>query len=321
VSSFKFNELNLSRRAILAIKVLFLAAASCYIFSVIYNHQDFNKEFFKIWQQLLQSSTGYISIVCILMLANWYLEAYKWRLLIFPIQKINISTAIKAVVSGITLSFMTIGGVGDYLGRALHSNTKDQKALIGITLAGGIYQNLITYTAGGIAFILFSELTRSYFFIPWLILLIAFFAIAFLLFHAHLLQRFSKLSRFVYALKFHSNKQKTSILLISLTRYAIILTQYYIILLALKSPLPFINFFTGIALMLLFKSAIPRISFLSDLGIREFSALLFFSKFGLSPAIIISSTLLLWLLNILLPTLLGLYFITMKKFKANQIHR
>lgn len=320
MSSLKFNELNLSRRAILTIKVLFLVAACSYIFSVIYNHKDFNKEFFKIWQQLMQSSISYIAIVCILMLANWYLEAYKWRLLIFPLQKINISTAIKSVVSGIALSFMTIGGVGDYLGRALHSNTKDQKALIGITLAGGIYQNLITYTAGGIAFIFFSEVTKSYVFILWLLLLFSFLTISFLLFHAHLLEKFNKLSRFVYALKFHTNKQKTGILLISFIRYAIILTQYYIILLALECPLPFINFFTGIALMLLLKSAIPRISFLSDLGIREFSALLFFSKFGLSPAIIISSTLLLWLLNILLPTLLGLYFITMKKFKANQIY-
>jgi hypothetical protein len=298
---------------------VFLIGAISYITYIISAHKGFDKDFFNIWRSLVNTSTPHLFIVTILMFFNWFFEAIKWKLLSAPLQNISILKAYKAVISGVSFSFITIGGVGDYLGRALHSIEKDQKALVGITLAGGVYQNLITYTAGGAGFIFFiNEVSFQLNVLLWSILLFLFLAILFFIFNAHLLAKYKKLYRFVNALKFHSNKQKISILLLSLGRYTIILVQYYLILLALNVQLNFADFITGISLMLLLKSVIPRFSFLSDLSIREFSALLFFSKVGLNPAIIVSSTLLLWLLNVLIPSVVGLYFITSQKISIRK---
>lgn len=48
-----------------------------------------------------------------------------------------------------------------------------------------------------------------------------------------------------------------------------------------------------------------NINFLSDLGIREFSAIYFFDHFGVDLVAVINASLTLWIINILLPTIIG----------------
>ena len=59
----------------------------------------------------------------------------------------------------------------------------------------------------------------------------------------------------------------------------------------------------GITWVFLAKSVIPTFNFLSDLGIREFSAVLFFDSFSVPVEPIVLASLLIWVINILIPTL------------------
>lgn len=287
--------------------------ALSYIGYVVYEQKGFNEAFAKAWEAIFYNHLYLVPLV-LLMVLNWMLEGVKWKSLLKPVKKVSLLKAVTAVISGISLSFITVGGLGDYLGRALFIEKKHLKSLIGITLAGGIYQNLITYTAGGAGLILFLEFQLGEVFQGlWFLLFGLFAVLVYFVFHIHYLLKIKFLRQFISTLASYNTKDKFFIFLLSFCRYVIILIQYFLILQALQVQIGILDFFTGISLMLLLKSAIPRFSFLSDLGIREFSALLFFTKVGLAPAIIISSTLLLWVLNILIPAVGGLYFILGKK--------
>jgi uncharacterized membrane protein YbhN (UPF0104 family) len=57
------------------------------------------------------------------------------------------------------------------------------------------------------------------------------------------------------------------------------------------------------------KSVLPSFNFLSDLGIREFSAVYFFSPLGVDEIAIISASLLIWLINLLAPAMVGFFYV------------
>ena len=58
----------------------------------------------------------------------------------------------------------------------------------------------------------------------------------------------------------------------------------------------------------------PTFNFLSDLGVREASALLFFERFAVAIEPVILASLLVWIINLLIPTLLSLVFVSKLRF-------
>ena len=281
---------------------------------MVSKQKGFNDAFTESWYFIVFHNNLYLLPLVSLMFINWILEAVKWQQLLKPLQKIDLYKSLKSVVSGVSLSFITVGGVGDYFGRSMFVDKKNLKSLIGVTVAGGVYQNLVTYFAGGIGIILYIEYQfKEVFYGLWLLLFVLFLLVFYLVLRVHLVSKIKFLKPFTYALSAYTLNEKLFIFSLSFSRYVIILVQYYLILQALQVQIGYTDFFTGIALMLLLKSSIPRFSFLSDLGIREFSALLFFTKIGLEPAVIISSTLMLWVINVLTPAIIGIFFILNRK--------
>jgi len=171
-----------------------LFGALSYIGYVVYEQKGFNEAFAKAWEAIFYNHLYLVPLV-LLMVLNWMLEGVKWKSLLKPIKKVSLLKAVTAVISGISLSFITVGGLGDYLGRALFIEKKHLKSLIGITLAGGIYQNLITYTAGGAGLILFLEFQLGEVFqVLWFLLFGLFAVLVYFVFHIHYLLKISRLN-------------------------------------------------------------------------------------------------------------------------------
>ena len=66
---------------------------------------------------------------------------------------------------------------------------------------------------------------------------------------------------------------------------------------------------SGVEVVFLVKTITPAFNLLSDLGVREAAALWVFGPFGTSPPVLITATLTLWLVNILVPVLVGLIWV------------
>ena len=68
--------------------------------------------------------------------------------------------------------------------------------------------------------------------------------------------------------------------------------------------------------MFLAKSVLPTFNFFNDLGVREFSAAIYFDALNIASGPVIMAGLILWLINIALPALVGLFFVQQFKIDA-----
>lgn len=252
---------------------------------------------------------GYIviGVILILMPFNWSLEALKWRLLTGKVVQLNFWNSLKGVVLGLGLSFFTPYAVGDYLGRIGLITHVDRRRLIGPLLIGRLVQLFITLIFGLLGvYYLFGVEYISYL----LIAIIVFFAV-FLMVHRG--PRIKWKPKFISQIRIYfglildfDRRELLAVFTISFLRYFTFTLQF---LLALQLFLPEVELhlkLAGITWVFFAKSIIPTFNFLSDLGIREVSAILFFEHYSIDIEPVILASLLIWIINLLLPTMLSL---------------
>jgi hypothetical protein len=134
----------------------------------------------------------------------------------------------------------------------------------------------------------------------------------------HKWDRFKEYSR-IFAV--YSNKELLGALLLSLLRYVIFSTQFYLLLRIFDVGLPLSQGLILIPVIYLVMTLVPSIA-LIDLGIRGSVSIfiigLYFKKSGLISAdtelAILTSSTVLWLVNLIIPAILGTFFVFSLKF-------
>lgn len=254
-----------------------------------------------------------------LVMANWGLEARKWQLLSAPVQSLNMRQAARAVLTGLSMGFVTPRSLGDYAGRILEADVKESERLVGAVLLNRLSQSLPTYLFGftGVLYLWphLNMTDEAY----GLLLVPAVAGCGLLLvvlpakrrhWMLHRLRQLkgkagSSVYRMFRVIEEYSARQISSLLFYAALRYAVFSFQFVWILWLAGVSLPFITMLAGVAVVYLIKSLIPAFNFLSDLGVRELSALWVFSAFALPESQLLLASLLLWCMNILLPSLAG----------------
>jgi uncharacterized membrane protein YbhN (UPF0104 family) len=245
------------------------------------------------------------------------MEVLKWKYSIRPITEITLSKAFVGVLSGITLGFVTPHAIGDYFAKVYSLNHPDRKKALGLILIARMMQMLPTASFGLLAFFIFSRKSFAQLdipvFIPYPILSILGLVLLVMLLIFFLKRNHSKIKDFIVPIKKMGLELISILAGLSILRYLIFSIQFLLLLSILNLNISIFMQFMGVSFMFLAKSIIPTFNFLSDLGIREFSAVLFFESIDIEAAPIIAAGLLLWLINIALPALLGLFFIPQLK--------
>lgn len=103
----------------------------------------------------------------------------------------------------------------------------------------------------------------------------------------------------------------------SLLRYLIFSTQFLILLLFFDAEIEVKTAFLTIFTMYFLASILPSIH-LMDVAIKGSVALLLFSKLGIEDWKILTVTSLMWFFNLVLPVILGSYFILRFKPKTTE---
>lgn len=278
------------------------------------------------WLLLKQSelAIGSLVIVTLLMPINWLLEARKWQIITSKIQKISIWQALSGVLAGVSLGFSTPHAVGDYIARIGQLQSNHRWGLTGGLLLGRLAQLFFTALFGIGGLFLYAHYqvlpAKSW---PWketgfallCVLLILLFAwkgrqAVYRFFY----QRKFKIQRLLVSLMSLETKEVFRIFLLSMLRNLVFSGQYLILLILIFPQEPFWLLLGGVWWVFLFKSFLPSFSSLSDLGIREFSALLYFQSMGFESAPIVAVSLAVWIINILIPALMGLPFLWRIRF-------
>lgn len=300
-----------------------MAFAFWFIYSKLTKHNDL-KEFVKLLDAIPNQQIWLVlGGVFLLMLFNWGLEAVKWKQLIARVEQISLWRAVESVFCGLTWAVFTPNRLGEYGGRVFFLSPK--RRIIGVVAmtVGNIGQLVLTNVFGAIAVCVFVHR-----FIPLEPIIFAavcgvaaVFALFFLIFYFNikwlngllLSIRFTrKYKKFYSVLARYRKRELLQILLFCLARYAVFTTQYIIMFLWLIPNLSVADIMMLVPILFFVQSTLPSLDLL-DIGIRSVTALFFFKYVTTQNTAVVACIASIWLINIIIPAILGSYFV----FKLN----
>jgi hypothetical protein len=273
---------------------------------------------------------GVLLIIVLMMFLNWFLEALKWRFLIRKIEDVSVVRSVRAIFSGITVSAFTPNRVGEYGGRVFCLEKADRIQAVLITVIGSMAQLLTTIMFGSIGLLFLpsykSEFSLffdnvSFAFPVFAFILIVLNTLLILLFlNASVLSSvlstipfLKKFKKYNSVFSFYSFEELLKVLGYSIARYFVFTTQFFILLQLFDVSIAYTDAFILIATMLFVISVIPTIA-ITEIGVRSSVALFLFGLVSSNTIGILSATFLLWVINLLLPSLIGVIFIFSLKF-------
>lgn len=287
---------------------------------------------------MLGSEKILVAVILVLMLFNWCTETIKWKYLVRRIEAIHFPTAIVAILTGITISTFTPNRIGEYFGRAFILKKANPVEAIILTIVGSMSQLLVTVLMGTIA-LLFLLPQFSMHAGNWPAVFYPGFVIFILLFDAGLIfiylnigairplvryflkRHWRKAYRYLGVISRINRSELAYVLLLSLVRYGIFFTQFFIalrlfgVLVSLKDTLLLLP------VIYLALAVVPTIA-LTELGVRGSVAIYiigtFLSLHGSLPGqwdtAVLSAATLIWIINLAFPAIVGAFFVFKLRF-------
>lgn len=259
------------------------------------------------WRELL-----FFVPAVLLSIGNWMLEATKWRLLINKYEYFSYLNSVKAVLSGVSLSIITPNQIGDFAGRIIHLKKFNKIKGTLVTIIGHTAQMFMTAAFGLYALVWLLEDQQQLREIPvnymytLIFTLIALSVWAFL--NMKYLSRLSfnqKVTDYLSVFTQYKRSELIQVLMLSFLRYSIFVCQYYLLLYFYGLAIEPDQAFVCIIATLCVQSFVPSF-ILVELGMRGASALWFFGMYSGNITGILLSAYTLWIINLMIPGLLGL---------------
>ena len=266
----------------------------------------------------------FLSIVFILMIFNWTIEAQKWRLLLVGIEKFSLWKSLQSVLTGVAVSVITPNRIGEYMGRILYLRNVHKIQGITVTIIGSFAQLIITGFLGliGVAYYILNVQNFSWLTILFIASLLFFTFLTYLFFNLHKLldwtkgiKFFRKLRIYLEIVKRFNQRQLIKILLISTGRYLVYTLQFILLLKFFLVDINNVILLCTVWLIFWIMAILPTIA-IAEIGIRGETALFFLAPLSTNHLGIVSSTFMLWFINLIIPSLIGCLFVyKMKLYK------
>lgn len=316
------------------IKRLFKTAAGLLLFCwMVYSlytqvkHQPNLKNTLSALQtQIEQAGFNFLTLLFLLMLVNWSIEALKWKSLLKGTERISFLKSFQSVLTGVAVSMITPNRVGEYLGRILYLRNIHKLQGITVTLVGSFAQLVVTGTWGVVGLVCYLQQVKAspglrLFMVVSVLLLVV---LLILLARLHQvvdrtsrLPLFRKARTYLYILKRFDRVQLVRILFLSTLRYFIYTLQFVVLLKLFLVDIPLPAMVCSIWVIFWAMAIVPTIA-IAELGIRGETALFFLLPFSTNQLGIISSTVLLWSVNLVIPALIGCLWVYNIKIYAEE---
>lgn len=281
-----------------------------------------------IYQALIHANSFLVGSAFLLLIPNLYVQYKKWRFLVSLVKpQVERKEALKSLLVGFTFGFVTPGRVGEF-GRAFFIKNCPWERVLGVAILDKLFSLSVIATMGAVGLtIIWSEqisLTN---------LLLRFFlgSIAIVVLLLFLLNP-DRIGGFLRRTKLgNSSHPKIKLLLSGMDDFhrqqARILLSWCVIfyltfsvqlflLVSAFEPVAPVDAFAASSSAMFVKTCLP-IS-LGDIGIRESAAVFFFSKIEIGRATAFNASFMLFTINILLPSLLGLFILFRDRWNGSQ---
>ncbi|MES2558199.1 MAG: lysylphosphatidylglycerol synthase domain-containing protein [Bacteroidota bacterium] len=263
-----------------------------------------------------------LASVFILVIPNIALEGRKWMLTMRQYEPVRFIQAIKSVTAGIALGIITPNRVGDFAGKALFLQSYDKIKGAVVSFIGSIAQTLSIIFCGsfGLWTLAFQQgYISSTLFYAGLFALPVLLALLFYVYinihWLHYIIRWKKAKPFIDAFTHYTGRELSSLFLLSMLRFGIFNFQYFLLLHFFGVPIAAADAFPALFAIFVVQAFVPSF-ILIEMGVRGATALFFLGLFSTNSSGILLAAYTLWIINIMLPGLMGLFFILKLKWRS-----
>ncbi len=265
-------------------------------------------------------------IFCLLLVPiNWGIESYKWKLITNPIETISFKVANKSVYSGLCVGNLAPGRATEFLAKVLFFKPDNRPTITLLHFVNGMFQLSITIVIGLLALVFKFDasdgLSSAQF------LSIGVFCMLLLAFFLMFVFKFNTLQKWIFGLFKKSLASKslpysftknsiTTLFFLSIVRYVVFTTQFILILKLFYQGGINSSILASVCIYFLFTTVLPMISFIEP-AIRAAIAILVFRNTDINEISLVLTAVLLWLINIVLPSVIGYLIILREKFEFN----
>ena len=304
------------------------------VFKQIKNQPNLEESWLNIKASFSDSRVLNFILVFVLMFVNWSLEALKWKISVQRVQPVRFFRSLKAVFSGVSFSVTTPNRTGEYLGRVLYMDDGNRLKVISLTILGSISQLLVTIFFGllgllilraGIANVnlsvwmvwikeigiigaslVFIILTVFYFRIGWLVKWI---------------NKIPAIKKYIWLIN-ELEKTDTTLLMrllsISLLRYLVFATQYFLLFRFFGVEVNWWQGFWATAIVFFVMAITPTIE-LFEVVKKMYITKEIFAIFTVNTLAIGFVTTTIWCINLVIPAAIGsLLILGIKFFKKDE---
>ncbi|CAA9198535.1 hypothetical protein FLA105534_02176 [Flavobacterium bizetiae] len=293
---------------VLLIKLLIVGGAFYFIYNQLANNDKLDWQKFITLFRKNQSVLG-IGFILLLSVLNRYFEILKWQNLAKVIHEISLDEATKQVLAALTAGIFTPNGVGEYAGKALFYPKSEAKQVVFLNLICNGIQMILTVIFGLFGLLYFNAKyevittrTVAILFGGFVLLFIVLFSLKKIKIKGYsiekLLHKINEIPKAVHRKN----------ILLGVLRYLVFSHQYYVLFLAFDVDLPYFTLIATIAVVYFLASSLPTFQFL-DFAVKGSVAIYFFGILGVNEWIVVFISTLMWFLNVVLPVVIGAYYV------------
>ncbi len=296
-------------------KILILGITFAYIYLKITQNETIE---FKEFSNYLFQEKALIPVFGFLFLTslNWFFEILKWKTMVYDLSPISFLISLKQSLASLTVSLATPNRIGEYGAKAYFFKKAIRKQILLRNFFHNCFQMLVTVIFGGIGLLFFWKLygfgTLSE--IVFLKIGVALILVLSILFLAFVFRKNTvvfkglTLSNIYLKFKLLSSNIKWKMIVFSVFRYLIFCFLFYRLLVFFGMDISLSEAFPIIFLMYLLVSVLPTI-FIFDVVVRGGISLWLFSLAGFPEIPILSTVFTMWMLNFVIPSIIGGYYL------------
>jgi hypothetical protein len=291
---------------------LIVAGAFYFIYNQLANNDKLDWVQFTAKFKKNQSVVG-ISFILLLSVLNRYFEILKWQNLASYLKPISVSEATKQVLAALTAGIFTPNGVGEYAGKALYYEKSETKQVVFLNLICNGIQMVLTVIIGIFGLLYFNA---KYNVITTKTVAILFGVLIFTFVILFSLKKIAikgySIEKLIHKINEIPKRIHQKNILLGICRYIVFSHQYYFLFLAFDVDLPYLTLMSAVTSVYFLASSLPTFQFL-DFAVKGSVAIFFFGILGLNEWIVIFVSTLMWFLNVVLPVIIGSYYVLIFK--------
>jgi hypothetical protein len=216
-------------------------------------------------------------------------------------------TATKQVLAGVTAGLFTPNGIGEYAGKALYFPKAATKRVLFLNLICNGIQMVLTIVFGLIGLLYLGY--TLYFFI---LIGIGFLVLTFLFLTKNANIKGYSIALFLEKIAEIPKKIHQKNILLATARYLTFSHQYYFLFLLFGVEIDYFTLMATITAVYFIASSLPSFQFL-DFIVKGSVAIWFFDKLNIDEYVVLFISTFMWLLNVVLPVVIGSYFVLIYK--------